>query len=156
MKSKPEFTIRTYADNDWSAVCVVHDLARPLELEGSCDPRAFVPLAEEKEDIADFNESSKFVAEIAGEVVGFSGVKDNVVTWLYVKPEFAGNGIGKQLLLSALELIDGEAFTYVLAGNEIALKVYTMFGFTKSLEFDSDCAGYPCTCLKLVKAAANA
>ena len=39
--------IRAYCDDDWPAVCAVHDRARPDELRGSCDPRAFVPLADE-------------------------------------------------------------------------------------------------------------
>ena len=40
-------TIRPYRDADWEAICRVHDRARPDELRGSCDPRAFVPLAED-------------------------------------------------------------------------------------------------------------
>ena len=37
-------TDRDYQDADWKAICQVHDRARPDELKGSCDPRAFVPI----------------------------------------------------------------------------------------------------------------
>lgn len=51
-QSTDRITIREYRDADWSAVCAVHDRAQPDELRGSCDPREFVPLAEEQDDAA--------------------------------------------------------------------------------------------------------
>jgi hypothetical protein len=65
--------IRDYRDADWAAVCVVHDRARPEELRGSCDLRAFVPLAEEQENVESFRRSRKSVACVAERVVGFVG-----------------------------------------------------------------------------------
>ena len=50
--------IRAYCETDWAAVCAVHDRARPDELRGSCDPRAFVPLAAEQDDAASFQRLS--------------------------------------------------------------------------------------------------
>ncbi|MEJ7632187.1 MAG: hypothetical protein WKF28_06740 [Rubrobacteraceae bacterium] len=41
------FTIRQYMNEDWEAICRVHDRAPSDELRGSCDPRAFVPLAKD-------------------------------------------------------------------------------------------------------------
>ncbi len=42
-------TIRDYTDADWAAICAIHDAARPDELKGSCDPRGFIPIEEDKE-----------------------------------------------------------------------------------------------------------
>ena len=42
-------TIREYRPDDWREVCRVHDLARPDELRGSFDERAFIPLVEDPE-----------------------------------------------------------------------------------------------------------
>jgi hypothetical protein len=72
----PPFAIRGYRDDDWPAVCVVHDRARPDELSASCDPRAFVPLAKERSDAESFHRSRKFVACLGEKVVGFVGVDD--------------------------------------------------------------------------------
>ena len=63
-------TIREYKDDDWAAICSVHDRARPDELRGSCDPRAFVPLAEDPE-AEDIHRCRKFVASEGKRVVGF-------------------------------------------------------------------------------------
>jgi len=65
--------IRPYGGADWPALERIHDAARPLELRGSCDPRAFVPLAREPEAEA-LQRSTKFVAESDGRVVGFVAV----------------------------------------------------------------------------------
>ena len=40
---------RKYEEKDWKAICAIHDLARPHELLGSCDPRAFIPIEQDKE-----------------------------------------------------------------------------------------------------------
>ena len=66
-------TLRAYCNADWPAVCAIHDQARPHELKGSCDRRAFVPLANDQEDLDDFHRSKKFVACIGDTVVGFVG-----------------------------------------------------------------------------------
>src|SRR5437879_1704730 len=84
IQNADRLTIREYRDADWSAVCTVHDRARPDELRGSCDPRAFVPLAEEQDDAASFQRSRKFVACVGAQLVGFVGVDGTYLSWLYV------------------------------------------------------------------------
>lgn len=64
-------------------MCAVHDRARPDALQGSCDPRAFVPLAEEQEDAESFEHSRKFVACVAEQIVGFVGLEGTYLSWLY-------------------------------------------------------------------------
>src|SRR5215510_12728994 len=91
-------TMREYRDADWAAVCVVHDRARPDELRGSCDPRAFVPLATDQDDTASFQRSRKFVACVGEQVVGFVGIDGTYLSWLYVDPAYYRQGIGRRLL----------------------------------------------------------
>lgn len=141
--------IRKYEDNDWFAVCSIHDKARPIELKGSCDENAFVPLAEDESDLENFTVSHKFVACINGKVVGFVGIKDREVTWLYVDPSEFGRGIGRRLLQYGLANIRDKATTYVLEGNEHACKLYKSEGFKVTEQFNSQNNGYPCTVLKL-------
>lgn len=147
-----EVAIRAYGKSDWSAVCVVHDRARPDELAGCCDPRAFVPLAAERSDAESFRRSRKFVACLGEKVVGFVGVDDMYVSWLYVDPDYYRRGIGRLLLRFAVELIGSGAWTICLAENTRARHLYESEGFQVSDAFAAKNAGYPCNCVRLTLA----
>jgi ribosomal protein S18 acetylase RimI-like enzyme len=149
-------TIREYCDNDWPAVCVVHDRARPDELRGSGDLRAFVPLAAEQDDTASFQRSRKFVACVGEQIVGFVGVDETYLSWLYVDPAYYGQGIGRRLLRLGLQLIGPQAWTIVLAGNIRARELYESEGFRVVRIYESTNAGYPCTCVRLEQKAESA
>lgn len=75
-------TYREFKDEDWKAICKIHDRARPDELLGSCDPRGFIPI-EEDEEVEDLKASHKFVACEDDKVVGFVGVDEDYLAWLY-------------------------------------------------------------------------
>lgn len=141
-------TIRPYDENDWQAICAIHDAARPDELLGSCDPRAFVPIEEDAE-VEDLKRSHKFVAVDGERVVGFVGVDEKYLAWLYVSPEYYRQGIGRRLLQKGLELSGSGAWTIVLDGNHNAIRLYESEGFQEIRRFENDNAGYPCTCLRL-------
>ena len=141
--------IREYCDADWDAVCAVHDRARPDELRGSCDSRAFVPLAADQDDAASFQRSRKFVACIEGQVVGFVGVDGTYLSWLYLDPAWYGRGIGRELLRLGLRLIGPQAWTVVLAGNARARRLYESEGFQVVRTCEGSNAGYPCTSKQL-------
>ena len=142
------FEIRPLQEQDWADLLRVHDAARPDELDGSCDPRAFVPLAEDPE-IEELKKSRIWVAETDGRVVGFTAVDGGYLGWLYVDPNFYGRGIGRALLQHALQEQGGKSWTIVLEGNTPALNLYRSEGFEIVDRFESDNAGYPCTCLRL-------
>ena len=142
--------IREYCDADWAEVCAVHDRARPDELRGSCDPRAFVPLAADQEDAASFQRSRKFVACDQGRVVGFVGVDETYLSWLYVDPAWGGRGIGRRLLRLGVGLIGPQAWTVVLAGNIRARRLYESEGFQVVRTREGMNAGYPCTSMELL------
>lgn len=144
--------IRPYSAEDWDALCRIHDAARPDELKGSCDPKAFVPLNEEPE-AEELRHSTVLVAQDDDEVIGFSAVDDNYLGWLYVHPDHYHKGIGRRLLQEALQLVSGEAWTTVLAGNRPAIALYRSEGFDEVARFESDNEGYPCTCLRMKRSA---
>lgn len=143
-----DIAIREYADDDWGAICRVHDRARPDELAGSCDPRAFVPLAEDA-TADDLARSRKWVACAGERVVGFVGDDGDYLSWLYVDPAYYGRGIGRRLLRRALAAAGPRAWTIALAGNARARALYESEGFVLARTFESDNAGYPCTCVRL-------
>ncbi|MBT3338025.1 MAG: GNAT family N-acetyltransferase [Anaerolineae bacterium] len=142
--------IRPYEEKDWESICAIHDAARPDELEGSCDPRAFVPIEQDNE-VEELKKSEKFVAVDGERVVGFVGVDDKYLAWLYVHPTYYQKGIGRRLLQKGLDIIGENAWTIVLHGNKNAISLYESEGFHEARRFDSDNAGYPCTCLRLEK-----
>ena len=141
-------TYRDYKDEDWKAICQIHDRARPDELRGSCDPRAFVPIEQDTE-VEALRSCRKFVASIDEEVAGFVGVDDNYLAWLYVDPAHYGQGIGRELLRIGLREIGEGAWTIVLDGNHSAIKLYESEGFREVKRFAGDNAGYPCTCVRM-------
>lgn len=149
MFNNPQLVIRDYSDSDWPAVCEVHDRARPLELRGSCDPRAFVPLAKDHAYAEDFRDSKKLVACLAEQIVGFVGVNKKCVSWLYVHPDYMGRGIGRQLLRLGMQMSGPAVTTIVLAGNSRARYLYASEGFEIARLFAGSNAGYPCLCLEL-------
>lgn len=151
--------IGNYKDSDWDRCRIIHDLARPIELQGSCDSRAFVPLADDAEDLAEFQRAKKYIAHAAEKVLGFVGVDENDVGWLYVDPNSARLGIGRALLRYAMDQIKShwpklspagpKISVYVLEGNTPALKLYRSEAFETVDKFQSKNNGYPCTVLKL-------
>jgi len=143
-----QISMRPYEDTDWDAICRVHDLARPYELQGSCDPRAFVPLADDP-TAQDVHTSRKWVACADGHVVGFVGVDGTYLSWLYVDPRYSGRGIGQRLLQLALDEIGPYAYTIALINNVAACALYASEGFVVAATFEGENAGYPCTCIRL-------
>ena len=141
-------TIRPYEAADWEAICRVHDRARPDELRGSCDSRAFVPLAADP-TAESIHRDRKWVACDGDEIVGFVGVDGSYLSWLYVDPGHYGKGIGRRLLRLALGELGPEAHTIALDGNAAALALYASEGFVQTGTFAGDNAGYPCTCVRL-------
>lgn len=148
LPSPETITIRDFAPADWARICEIHDLARPDELRGSCDPRAFVPILKDPQ-VEDLKQSQKFVAEADQRVVGFVGVNQRCLGWLYIDPAYYGQGIGKLLLAKGLEAIGAGAYTIVLDGNQAALQLYLKAGFEEVRRFNSDNEGYPVVCLRL-------
>ncbi len=140
--------IRAYHDDDWPLICQIHDLARPDELLGSCDSRAFVPIEQDPE-VEHLRLCQKQVAILNDLVVGFVGIHEGYLGWLYVHPDYYGMDIGRKLLQTGLKLINGIAWTIALAGNTRAVDLYQSEGFSEVNRYESDNAGYACICVRL-------
>src|SRR5258708_27202616 len=92
---KGEMSIRPYHDEDWPAVCAVHDAARPDELAGSVAPPAFPPL-EEGAGAECFFEAEKLVppaGDCGGRGVGFVAFQTPFHSWPVVNPPVYRPGI---------------------------------------------------------------
>jgi ribosomal protein S18 acetylase RimI-like enzyme len=68
---------------------------------------------------------------------------------LYVDPDYYGQGIGRKLLKLAIQVIGECAWTIVLDKNFPAIGLYESEGFKEIRRYESDNAGYPCTCLRM-------
>ncbi|MEW6403170.1 MAG: GNAT family N-acetyltransferase [Chloroflexota bacterium] len=124
-------------EQDWKAICQIHDRARPDELIGSCDLRGFIPIEQDKE-VEDLKRSRKFVAAEGEKVIGFVGVDGDCLAWLYVDPDYYGQGIGRELLRTGIREIGEGAWTIVLDGNKKAIALYESEGFQEIGRFDGD------------------
>jgi ribosomal protein S18 acetylase RimI-like enzyme len=148
-------TIRDARPEDEAILFGIHDRSRPDELVGSCDPRGFVPLAEDFRSLEDFRMSRKWVALDGETPVGFSGVRDDYISWLYIEPAYYGRGIGRKLLRIAMETAGAKAWTVALEGNTRARTLYESEGFVPVLTFNGENNGYPCRCVKLARGGAR-
>jgi ribosomal protein S18 acetylase RimI-like enzyme len=143
-----DFFVRPFHPSDWNAICQIHDLARPDELKGSCDLRAFIPI-EEDQEVDHLKKCYKYVAVADEKIVGFIGLDGGYIGWLYVHPDFYSQGIGRKLLQTGIGKLTENAWTIVLDGNARAIDLYQSEGFQEVRRYQSDNAGYPCTCIRL-------
>jgi ribosomal protein S18 acetylase RimI-like enzyme len=141
--------IRDYEKRDWAHICEAHDLARPQELNGSCDPRAFLSLADTAEKEGLFR-SHLWVAEEDDKVIGFVAVEKNYISWLYIHPDYQRRGFGRQLLRHAVAQAGTNVFVETLGGNHAAQKLYESEGFHIVKTASCDIEGYPSHYVKMV------
>lgn len=94
------------------------------------------------------------VAEIDGEVVGFSGTYDHELAMLFVCSEYRGKGVGSALLEDALSRIPDLTLD-VNEQNTQALGFYLKHGFRVAGRSPVDSAGKPYPLLHLVRGHAD-
>ena len=107
-----------------------------------------MPIEQDKE-VEELKACRKFVACIDEQVIGFVGVDNKCIAWLYVDPNQYSKGIGRELLRIGLHKIGDGAWTIALEGNHKAIKLYESEGFQEVKRFAGENNGYPCTCLRL-------
>lgn len=120
--------IRPYRDSDWPQLCLIHDAARPFELRSSVGMEAFLTLAETAEEEGLF-ESAVDVLQDEDKLIGFVAYKPGEITWLYVHPDWFGQGHGRRLLSHAINKAGPLVTTEVLEGNDAAKSLYLSAGF---------------------------
>lgn len=135
------FTVRDYRPSDWSAICRIHDRARPDELRGSFDARAFIPLAEDPESDS-IQVCDMLVAEVGDTAVGFAGTDAPYLAWLYVDPAYYRRGIGRALLRRCCDRLGADAWALSCGNNSAAISLYQSEGFVIESRFTGENAGY--------------
>ena len=141
--------IRPYRDTDWEMVCEIYDAAKPDEMRGVIHPSAIPPLAADPDMLALFRDSRILLMEDANEIVGFSGSRDNSITWLFVHPRHRRKGIARALVLAVVAQLRGPVTLHVAMCNEAAYSLYLRVGFTVEREFIGQFHGHPCPAAKL-------
>ena len=149
------YTTRPYRPDDWEAICRVHDAARPLELEGCCDARAFVPLDQDPEGEEIAASQVRVACDAAGKVVAFAAVDGDDIGWLYVDPAHRRRGLGRVLLREAIDIAGAGAGTTCLRDNAPARRLYESEGFVVTRTWDDENAGWPCTVVRLQRGRAG-
>ncbi|MDO5701154.1 MAG: GNAT family N-acetyltransferase [Bowdeniella nasicola] len=111
------------ADTYGAAWRASHQMLGPEAVERFDYDRALV-------DIIDYLEHGGqiFVARRAGRIAGLVGVKDDVISRLYIHPDLQGRGIGTALLDYANAQCEQARLT-VLNTNEGAQRLYLRKGF---------------------------
>jgi putative acetyltransferase len=98
----------------------------------------------------DFYSLSVYCLVDEDNVIGFIGVADETVEMLFLDPDFIGHGLGKRLMLFALEKLNANRVD-VNEQNVNAVNFYTKFGFVTFARTEKDPEGkdYPILRMKL-------
>jgi putative acetyltransferase len=98
----------------------------------------------------DFNLFSVHCLVDEDKVIGFIGVADETIEMLFLDPDFIGHGLGKRLMLFALERLNASRVD-VNEQNVNAVNFYTKFGFVTFARAEKDPEGkdYPILRMKL-------
>lgn len=147
--------IRHYEASDWSEVCRVFDLAKPLELATAGVEGAFVPLAKHEASLQLFARSKVYVWAEGSAVRGFAGHTGAYIGWLFVEPNACRKGIGRALLRRVTARIDGQPWLWVMKSNHGALALYRSEGFEIVEEQQRGNDGRPYAAVKLARKRAN-
>ena len=142
--------IRPYQPADWPAVRRIYDLSKPDEMRGSgVNPAAILPLEQDPGMMALFDACEILVAEIDGQVAGFTGTQDDRIDWLFVHPARRRQGVGERLLRHILTRRPGPVRLHVASTNQAARRLYERLGFGVESEFTGQFNGQPCQVMRL-------
>jgi ribosomal protein S18 acetylase RimI-like enzyme len=141
--------IRPYQPGDWDVVSDIFDRGKPDEFRGTCDLRAIIPFEDDEGVQKHFHDSTIFVADMNGSVVGFAGFKSDFITWLFVDPQHYRKGFGTALLTFILDRMGSSARLNVGAGNAAAIGLYEKQGFGITKRFDGNHNGYPTKAMRM-------
>ena len=122
--------IRKFVDNDFDRIKEVYGLSKLDELSNEPNTFELVPLDTDTKRLYLFNQSDIFVYESDGKLLGFCGNHGGHITWLYVHPEFRGQGLAIKLLTYLIPLLKGRITLNVTKSNKAAIALYEKMGFS--------------------------
>ncbi|MEM6840911.1 MAG: GNAT family N-acetyltransferase [Bacteroidota bacterium] len=127
--------IKVYDQHDWNSVVDIFNRAKPDEFKGSVDKDDIIPLEKDEDILRLFHSSNIYVAEQNNEIIGFTGYKRYLISFLFVNPDHYRRKVATKLLDHILPLIGNKAWLLVVNTNLPAIKLYNKFGFTIAEEF---------------------
>lgn len=132
--------IRAYKHSDFSEIENIYNLSKKDEFAGESFDVAVTPLSKDQQMLALFHTSDVYVYEKKS-IVGFVGVKDNYISWLFVHPDYRNQNVGKKLASHILSTLKGEVTLNVAGSNVIAIALYKKLGFEVVKEFSGKYQG---------------
>lgn len=127
--------IRRYKQTDWPIIVDIFNRAKPDELNGSVAPEDIVGLQDDKILYDSFKKSNIYILEDSDKILGYAGNQGNLISFLFVDPEYYGHGFATTLLEYLLPIIGKKAWLFVAKTNTPAINLYKKFGFSIVEEF---------------------
>ena len=143
--------IRNYKKSDWEQVRQIYDLSKPDEMKDIVGPDLIIPLDEDEKMLQYFIESKIWVYENNGHIIGFIGLKENVVSWLFVHPDKRRQGIARKLLTKLINECNHPLKLNMVKSNRAAMSLYLDLGFTVSEEFQGEMYGQKIPAVRLIR-----
>ncbi|WP_257669283.1 GNAT family N-acetyltransferase [Parapedobacter tibetensis] len=129
-------TIRPYHKNDWSVILDIFSRAKPDEFAGSIHQKDIIPLDKDDGLLNLFENSHLYVAVDENGVLGFIGYQRDLISFLFIDPNFYRHGIATRLLEFVLSIIGDRAWLLVVKTNSPAFALYVKHGFRVAEEFE--------------------
>lgn len=148
MMHEDNFTINAYNEQYRQEVLAIWEKS-VLATHNFLSPTDFEEIKELVANI-NFNDFQVFCSVYENTVMGFIGVADKKVEMLFIDPKYFGKGIGKKLLIFAVDELNADEVD-VNEQNTKAIKFYQKFGFETFERTDKDDQGrnYPLLRMRL-------
>lgn len=125
---KMNLEIKIYEPQYFDALCSVMNRSRRQELKSEKLEEVFLPL-KDAPYLDYFLSSTIYLAVKDGVLAGFVGFQPNNLSFLYVDPDYQGQGIATELIKKALAELERPVRLEVFTHNERAKALYKRFGF---------------------------
>lgn len=144
-------TIRSYSQYDLPAIFDIYNRSKLDEL--NCEDEVFtlLPLKDDAARLGALMESEIYVYHEHNCISGYGAIFGNEIRALFVHPKYRGKGIGKQLLEFLLSLIHEQPSLYVASSNQLAKKLYQLYGFSVIETFKTSYNHKPVIAQKMVR-----
>lgn len=134
--------IRNYQSPDFDILVSIYNESKLDELTNETSLFELIPLQEDKKRLPLFINSTKHVfCEENKKAIGFIGVLDEHISFLFVSKKHRGKSVGKQLLNYVIEQKNKDLTLDVTQSNKIALRLYEKMNFIVCNTFNGEYNG---------------